>query len=86
MAAASDNPVPINNEVAAPAPAASSSSNPILTNLPHLVTVKLTQENYLLWRTQLLPYFRGQRLYGYLEAPSLNLLHFLTIMLPQTLP
>lgn len=38
-----------------------------LTKLPHLVTVKLTHDYYLLWRTQRLPYLRGQRLYGHID-------------------
>lgn len=48
----------------------STSTSPILSSLPHLVTVKLTNDNYLLWRTQLLPYFHGQRLFGYIDGST----------------
>lgn len=45
-----------------------------LTSLTHLVTIKLTTENYLLWRAQMLPYLHGQDLFGYIDgsfpAPS----------------
>lgn len=34
----------------------------------HLVTVKLTHENYLLWRAQLRPYLQGQCLFGYING------------------
>uniref|UniRef100_A0A2N9J5N8 Reverse transcriptase Ty1/copia-type domain-containing protein n=1 Tax=Fagus sylvatica TaxID=28930 RepID=A0A2N9J5N8_FAGSY len=50
---------------------------PTPTNLPvvhHLVTIKLTRENYLLWKAQIVPYLRGQHLFGFLDgsrpAPS----------------
>ncbi|KAF0925753.1 hypothetical protein E2562_017310 [Oryza meyeriana var. granulata] len=39
-----------------------------------MISVKLTQENYLLWSTQILPYLRSQGLIGYVDgslpAPS----------------
>uniref|UniRef100_A0A2N9HWF7 Reverse transcriptase Ty1/copia-type domain-containing protein n=1 Tax=Fagus sylvatica TaxID=28930 RepID=A0A2N9HWF7_FAGSY len=50
---------------------------PTATYLPvvhHLVTIKLTRENYLLWKAQIVPYLRGQHLFGFLDgsrpAPS----------------
>uniref|UniRef100_A0A2N9GIZ9 Reverse transcriptase Ty1/copia-type domain-containing protein n=1 Tax=Fagus sylvatica TaxID=28930 RepID=A0A2N9GIZ9_FAGSY len=50
---------------------------PTATHLPvvhHLVTIKLTRENYLLWKAQIVPYLRGQHLFGFLDgsrpAPS----------------
>jgi hypothetical protein len=40
----------------------------------HMVTIKLTRENYLLWKAQIVPYLRGQHLFGFLDgsqpAPS----------------
>lgn len=47
---------------------------PPLTSLTHLVTVKLTTENYLLWRAQMLPYLHGQDLFGYVDGslPALS--------------
>jgi hypothetical protein len=38
------------------------------TQLHHFITIKLTQDNYLLWRAQLIPYLRGQNLFGYLDG------------------
>ena len=54
----------------------SSSSSTILTSsqiptvipISNIVSLKLTQDNYPLWKTQLLHYFRGQDLYGYLDG------------------
>ncbi|KAJ0959795.1 hypothetical protein J5N97_000505 [Dioscorea zingiberensis] len=34
----------------------------------HLINVKLSRENYLLWKAQLLPYLRSQRLLGYVDG------------------
>uniref|UniRef100_A0A2N9FHD2 Uncharacterized protein n=1 Tax=Fagus sylvatica TaxID=28930 RepID=A0A2N9FHD2_FAGSY len=53
------------------------SVTPTPTHLPvvhHLVTIKLTRENYLLWKAQIVPYLRGQHLFDFLDgsrpAPS----------------
>lgn len=45
-----------------------------LTSLTHQVTVKLTTENYLLWRAQMLPYLHGQDLFGHVDGslPTLS--------------
>lgn len=34
----------------------------------HTISVKLTLENYLLWKVQLVPYLRGQRLFKYVDG------------------
>ena len=48
---------------------ASSPSNSFFTiNIHSLVTVKLTKDNYLLWKTQIVPYLRGQRLFGFVDG------------------
>uniref|UniRef100_A0A2N9H9G4 Reverse transcriptase Ty1/copia-type domain-containing protein n=1 Tax=Fagus sylvatica TaxID=28930 RepID=A0A2N9H9G4_FAGSY len=48
---------------------ATSSSLPIpLTHIHHLITIKLTRENYLLWKAQIVPYLKGQHLYGFLDG------------------
>nr|GMD52713.1 chromatin target of PRMT1 protein-like [Ipomoea batatas] len=39
-----------------------------LSTAHHFVSVKLTNRNYLFWRTQLLPFFRGQGLLGYVDG------------------
>ncbi|KAJ0093923.1 hypothetical protein Patl1_25280 [Pistacia atlantica] len=38
------------------------------TQLHHFITIKLTKDNYLPWRVQLIPYLRGQNLFGYLDG------------------
>ena len=54
------------------APPKPQNPNPSLT-----ISVKLTPENYLLWKVQLVPYLRGQRLYKYVDgscpAPNTHL-------------
>jgi hypothetical protein len=36
----------------------------------HVITIKLTKKNYLLWRAQLLPYLRSTNLMGYLDGST----------------
>ena len=55
--------------------ASSSSSNstthatvPTLSNLPFTITVNLHSSNYPVWKAQVVPYFRGHDLYGYLDG------------------
>ena len=44
-------------------------STPITpVNIHSLVTIKLTKDNYLLWKAQIEPYLRGQRLFGYVDG------------------
>ena len=48
-------------------------TTPSPTTLPpihHLITIKLTYENYLLWKAQIVPYLKGQHLYGYLDGST----------------
>jgi hypothetical protein len=40
----------------------------LITNLPHLVTVKLTRDNFLLWKAQIVPYLKGQKVFGYVDG------------------
>ena len=37
-------------------------------NIHSLITIKLTKDNYLLWKTQIIPYLRGQRLFGFVDG------------------
>ncbi|KAA8516956.1 hypothetical protein F0562_017226 [Nyssa sinensis] len=46
----------------------SSSSIPTITPISNIISIKLTLDNYPLWKAQLLHYFRGQDLYGYLDG------------------
>ena len=39
-----------------------------LTPIHHLITIKLTHTNYLLWKAQIVPHLKGQHLYGYLNG------------------
>lgn len=41
--------------------------SPVIS-ITNVVTIKLTVENYLLWKAQLVPYFCGQDLFGYLDG------------------
>uniref|UniRef100_A0A2N9ESZ2 Reverse transcriptase Ty1/copia-type domain-containing protein n=1 Tax=Fagus sylvatica TaxID=28930 RepID=A0A2N9ESZ2_FAGSY len=45
-----------------------------LTPIQHLITIKLNRDNYLLWKAQIVPYLKGQHLFGFLDgsqpAPS----------------
>ena len=59
---------------------ASSSPNSVTPiNIHSLVTVKLTKDNYLLWKTQIVPYLHGQRLFGFVDgtisSPSLTIIN-----------
>ncbi|KAJ0971876.1 hypothetical protein J5N97_019835 [Dioscorea zingiberensis] len=50
---------------------ASSSSSAGLLPTPsfhHLINVKLTRDNYLLWKAQIMPYLRSQQLIGYVDG------------------
>ena len=33
-----------------------------------MVTVKLNRDNFLLWKAQIIPYMRGQRVFGFLDG------------------
>ena len=44
----------------------SNSFSPI--NIHSLITVKLTKDNYLLWKTQIVPYLHGQRLFRLIDG------------------
>jgi hypothetical protein len=39
-----------------------------LPHIQHLITIKLTRDNYLLWKAQIVPYLRGQHLYGFIDG------------------
>ncbi|GAV72104.1 UBN2 domain-containing protein/UBN2_3 domain-containing protein [Cephalotus follicularis] len=36
----------------------------------HLLSIKLTKTNYLSWKTQMLPFLRGQKLYGFVNGST----------------
>lgn len=39
-----------------------------LNHAHHFISIKLTTTNYLFWRTQLLPFLRGQNLHGFVDG------------------
>ena len=41
-----------------------------LTNAHHFLSIKLTNTNYLYWKTQMVPYHHGQRLLGYVNGSN----------------
>ena len=43
-------------------------TSPHLPVVHHLVTIKLNRDNYLLWKAQIIPYLRGQHLFGFLDS------------------
>ena len=51
------------NTIASPSPTT-------LTTIHDLITIKLTRDNYLLWKAQIVSYFKGQHLYGYLDGTT----------------
>eukprot|EP00261_Vitis_vinifera_P016957 XP_010646393.1 PREDICTED: uncharacterized protein LOC104878191 [Vitis vinifera] len=52
----------------------SSSSPPTLplNIMVHMLTIKLTSSNYLLWRNQFVPLLASQELFGYLDEESMS--------------
>ncbi|KAF5452112.1 hypothetical protein F2P56_027145 [Juglans regia] len=39
----------------------------ILQSASHFITLKLTIDNYLLWKAQIVPFLKGHQLYGYVD-------------------
>ena len=61
--ASSSSSTSIVNTAASPSPTS-------LTTIHHLITIKLTYDNYLLWKAQIVPFLKGQHLYGYLNGTT----------------
>lgn len=58
---------------------------PSLTTIsptPNITSIKLTADNYPLQKAQLVPYFCGQELYGYLDEKIPNPLPFILLYIP----
>ena len=47
-----------------------SPSRTSLTTIHYLITIKLPHDNYLVWKAQIVPYLKGQHLYGYLNGTT----------------
>ncbi|KAA8519374.1 hypothetical protein F0562_013630 [Nyssa sinensis] len=69
-----DSASPTESMASSSASSSSSSSSSSLTppsitpSFSHIVTTKLTTDNYLLWKVQTSAYLRGQDLYGYVDG------------------
>ncbi|KAF5451549.1 hypothetical protein F2P56_026649 [Juglans regia] len=48
----------------------SPSSVQLSNNFSHVVSVKLSSENYLLWRAQIIPYLHGQELFHFVDGST----------------
>ena len=42
----------------------------LVVTIHHQFTIKLTRDNYLLWKAHIVPYLKGQHLYGYLDGTT----------------
>lgn len=42
----------------------------ILNSASHFVTIKLSIDKYLLWKAQMLPFFKGHQLYGHVDGTT----------------
>ena len=53
-------------------PAVLSSTTGLLPtpSIGHLVTIKLTNSNYLMWKAQFVPYLRSQQLLGFVDGTN----------------
>ena len=50
-----------------------------LPPIHHLITIKLTRDNYLLWKAQILPYLKGQHLFGFVDGTQIPPPQFLPL-------
>ena len=62
----------------------STSSTHNLSPIHHLITIKLTRDNYLLWKAQIVPYLKGQHLFGFLDGSHPSLPQFLPLISIET--
>ncbi|KAF5472556.1 hypothetical protein F2P56_009267 [Juglans regia] len=50
------------------APSNKTPTTNILTTASHFITIKLTIDNYLLWKAQIVPFLYGHQLYGHVDG------------------
>uniref|UniRef100_A0A2N9E542 Retrotransposon Copia-like N-terminal domain-containing protein n=1 Tax=Fagus sylvatica TaxID=28930 RepID=A0A2N9E542_FAGSY len=55
------------------------SSTHSLSPLHHLITIKLTRDNYLLWKAQIVPYLKGQHLFSFIDGSQSSPPQFLPL-------
>jgi len=53
-------------------------------SMPFVATVKLNHDNFLLWKAQLVPYFRGQDLFGYIDGSISKPPKIISVTHPET--
>uniref|UniRef100_A0A2N9FB01 Retrotransposon Copia-like N-terminal domain-containing protein n=1 Tax=Fagus sylvatica TaxID=28930 RepID=A0A2N9FB01_FAGSY len=53
-----------------PTKSSTSTAPTSLPHIQHLITIKLNRDNYLLWKAQIVPYLRGQHLYGFIDGTN----------------
>ncbi|KAJ0008185.1 hypothetical protein Pint_30274 [Pistacia integerrima] len=52
--------------------------------MSNIVTVKLSPDNYILWKAQMVPYFLGQDLFGYLDCTIPKPPKYVSVSHPET--
>jgi histone deacetylase 1/2 len=52
--------------------------------MPSVTTVKLNHDNFLLWKAQLIPYFKGQDLFGYLDGSNIKPPKLISVTHPES--
>jgi hypothetical protein len=57
-----------------------------LHSLHHCIQVKLSRENYLSWRTQIIPYLEGNELYGFVTGEMPCPSKFISTIATTTIP
>lgn len=60
------------------------SQSPSILTMSNIVTVKLSPNNYILWKAQMVPYFLSQDLFGYLASTIPKPSKFVTVSHPKT--
>ena len=39
-----------------------------LTPIQRLITIKLNRDNYVIWKAQIVPYLKGQHMFGFIDG------------------
>ncbi|KAJ0075225.1 hypothetical protein Patl1_34688 [Pistacia atlantica] len=60
------------------------SESPSILTMSNIVTVKLSPDNYILSKAQMVPYFLGQDLFGYLEGTIPKPPKYVSVSHPET--
>ncbi|KAA8531224.1 hypothetical protein F0562_005862 [Nyssa sinensis] len=60
------------------------SQSPSVLAMSNIVAIKLSPDNYILWKAQMVPYFLGQDLFGYLDGTIPKPPKFISVSHPET--